>query len=65
MTTLKLKSTPVMVTMTVEEFDKWLDDAVSEGRCNWDGYYGHDNTFHMKQLRDSVAYKELMKSHGK
>ena len=30
------------------------DTAVSEGRCNWDGYYGRDNEFHLGQLKEAI-----------
>ena len=43
----------------VEKLDKLLDDAIWEGRANWDGYYGHDNSYHMLTIKDSAEYKEL------
>lgn len=37
------------------------DEAVSTGRTNWDGYYGHDNSYHLGSLEEWGAYKRLMK----
>jgi hypothetical protein len=36
-----------------------LNFAVSEGRSNWDSYYGHDNKFHLETIKESEEYKRF------
>ena len=36
------------------------DRAVSEGRCNWDSYFGHDNSMHLEDLEEWPEHKAVM-----
>jgi hypothetical protein len=44
----------------IKKLNKLLDEAVWEGRSNWDGYYGDDNSFHMSSIKELPLYKELV-----
>ena len=41
--------------------DKVIDDAISEGRANYDSYYGVDNSMHMAEVKASDPYKILVR----
>jgi hypothetical protein len=38
------------------------DRAVSEGRTNWDGYFGHDNSYHLSELESWPEYEAVLKA---
>lgn len=40
---------------------KLLDVAVTEGRDNWDSYYGYDNEYHLAGLDRTPEYEALVK----
>lgn len=44
----------------IEELNALLDEAVGEGRQNWDGYYGSNNSYHMNTIKESGNYKRLV-----
>lgn len=48
----------------IKALDALIDIAVSEGRCNWDGYYGDVNTFHMDFIKEMPEYKAMVDELG-
>lgn len=44
----------------ITELVDLLDTAISIGRNNWDGYYGHDNQYHLSAILESDEYKKFL-----
>ncbi len=44
----------------LEMLERLLNVAITEGRTNWDSYYGHDNSYHLPQVKENEAYLEFI-----
>lgn len=55
---------PMNKEQLTETLTKLVDDAIWEGRTNWDSYYGHDNSFHIQSLTPKIEeiVTSIMKS---